>query len=148
MIKYLEAEHIKKFIYEKKVVICSSEISKKSHAFLYEKFPINKSSTIIDWELLAYDKINWMSLTDNETLAWAKNTSIGNCSHCLLVYNANEQCLLGQLDFMICNFDELICNAAGCRLLYGVNLHGKDSVDFTKGIVEFDGKSTLFATME
>ena len=66
----------------------------------------------------------------------------------LLLYSPSQPCLIGTYEFMIRNLDILVWKAPGNRILFGVNQTHQGNVRFTKGIIEYNGVGTLFATTE
>jgi len=147
LIKYTDAEHIQEFIASGKVECLASDISEAAERHLELSFPFRKSSTIIDWDSLPSSKLHWNTVSDDETAVWAASTLAGQCSYALLLFSPTQPCLLGTFDFMIRNLDELVWKAPGNRILFGVNRNDFGEVKFSNGIIEFNGKGELFASI-
>lgn len=146
---HIEADHIQALIQQGAVRWLDQTVSTAANQFLGQTFPFptQNSTRIIDWNAEPHTKLEWMEATNDETSAWAASTLAGSCATGLLLYSPTEPCLIGSFDFMIRNLDSLVWKAPGQRLLFGVELRSSDEVHFTRGIVEFDGRSTLFATV-
>lgn len=92
--------------------------------------------------------LKWMAASDDETALWASITIAGQCPFGLLLLDREQPCLIGGFDFMIRNLDTLVWKAPGCRILFGVHRDNEGRIEFTTGVVEFDGKDKLFASTE
>lgn len=144
---YAESEHIQEFIRLGKVEMCELPISQAAHRYLKDEFALRNSNTIVDWGKVIGAVLRWNSVSDEQIYTWASNSIAGECDHGLLLFAENQPCLVGPFQFMIRNFDELVWKAPGNRILFGVNKDESGKVGFTKGIIEFDGKDNLYATI-
>ena len=145
---YVDAEHIQDFLSRGDMECLGSEVSASAFNHLSQSHPLHSKSTttVIDWELIESTSIAWNCLSDDETAEWAKTTLAGICPFGLLAYNPTQPCLIGSLDFMVRNLDELVWKAPGCRLLFGVDRTDDGRVTFGRGVIEYDGKEHLYAT--
>jgi hypothetical protein len=145
---YTEADHIQAFIDAGSLTRCSALIASEAESFLKTNFPLSQFTTtkIIEWTQVPSDELNWAAASDDEAAAWAGTTAAGKCSHALVVFSSRLPCLLGTLDFVIRHLDEILWMAPGQRLVYGVKTKEDQSVEFTRGIIEFDDKGKLLAT--
>lgn len=148
MDNYVDAEHIRAFINENKVERLDSSISVEAERHLEQSFPLRSWSTIIDWDKVPSATLEWNKVSDEEAVNWAMSTTIGQCEFGLLLYDREQPCLIGPLDFMVRHLDELVWKAAGCRILFGVDRDERRVLTFGKGAIEFNGKGELFATVD
>ena len=113
---------------------------------LQANFPMRSHTTIVDWPELPSKVLQWNNTTDDDAVDWAMTTTAGRQEFGLLLYAGDQPCLLGDFPIMIRSFDELVWTAPGCRLLFGVNRTDDGSIEFSSGIIEFNGKGELFAS--
>lgn len=145
---YIDADHIREMLETGQVESLPPSVSKTAEIFLVDRFPLRQATTIVDWDSLPSTVLQWNQVSDDEAVAWiVSKTLAGRCDDGLLLYSPSQPCLIGTIDFMIRHLDQLVWKAPGCRLLFGVKRSG-DSVEFTAGLVEFNGKGELFASVE
>jgi len=147
MNNYVDAEHICKFIDDHKVESLDSTISVEAERHLEQSFPLRNWSTIIDWDKVPSTMLEWNKVSDDEAVEWAMTTMIRQYSFGVLIYDSEQPCLIGSIDFMVRHLDELVWKAPGSRILFGANRDESGRVIFGSGVIEFNGKGELFATM-
>ena len=145
---YVDAKHIRAFIEIGQMESLDSTTSKDAERHLERSFPLRNWSTIIDWDKVPSTTLEWNKVSDDEAVAWAMSTTIGQCSYGLLLYDPEQPCLIGGLETMVRNLDELVWKAPGCRILFGVDRDESGKVVFGRGAIEFNGKGELFATID
>jgi hypothetical protein len=147
---FVDDPHIQQFVRAGKVDLLDINIAKAADEFLDRYFPMQpiSTTTIIDWKSLPSTMLPWNNVSDDEAYQWAKSTIAGQSTHGLLLFAADQPCIIGEFEFMIKNLDELVWKAPGPRVLYGVYRSDNCTVRFTRGIIEFNGKGELFATVE
>jgi len=146
----VDAEHIRKMLDANLIECLSAATSKaaKQHLERILHFPLEATTSIVDWTRTPSKMLDWMAASDDETAVWAATTIAGKCKFGLLLFYSWEPCLIGPFDFMIRNFDTLVWGAAGPRILFGVERDALGNVEFTRGIIEYNGLGELFATIE
>jgi hypothetical protein len=144
---YVDDDHIRAFLANGKVERLDSQTSFEAKRHLENTVPLRNWSTIIDWNQVPSTVLNWMNTSDDEALVWGRNTIAGQCPLGLLLYASDQPCLVGSLEFMLTHLDELVWKAPGCRILFGVNRDESGRILFGDGLIEFDGKCKLIATV-
>lgn len=147
MENYVDAEHIQKLIESNEMVCLDSNVSQLAERHLKQSFPLGIAGTIVDWTRVPCTMLKWNTVSDDDTVRWASATMAGKCSFGLLFFTSSQPCLIGPFDLMLKNLDELVWKAPGCRILFGVERNG-GIVLFTRGIIEFNGRGELFASIE
>lgn len=145
---HVNAEHIRAFLNAGNLEILDSTVSTAAERHLEQSFPLRRFSTIIDWDKIPSAMLDWNTVADEDAVNWAMTTTIGGNTFGLLLFDPNQPCLIGPLDFMLRHLDELVWKAPGCRILFGVERDESGRVHFGNGIVEFNGKRELFATAD
>jgi len=145
---YANALHIRELVDSGMLEVLNTSVSKQLEVWLEQYYPLRNWSTIIDWERLNSTVLQWNNASDDETVEWAMGTAIGKFSYGVLMYEAEQPCLLGSLDFMILNLDSLVWKAPGCRILFGALRNESGNIVFGNGAIEFNGNGTLFATTD
>jgi hypothetical protein len=145
---YVMAEHIQNLIESQRIERLDSSFAKAAEAHLIRSFPMSSGSTILDWDRIPSRVLSWNTVTDDGAAAWTADTIAGHCTFGLLLFASNQPCLIGPFEFMIRNLDELVWKAPGCRILFGVERNRVGDIEFTRGVVEFNGRGELFASIE
>lgn len=148
MTNYVDAEHIVEFVQSGSLEVLDASVSRQLEIWLERNFPLRDWSTIIDWDRIASTTLQWNQVTDEEAVSWAKATAIGRSTYGVLLYDSDQPCVVGQLDFMIRNLDSLVWKAPGCRILFGAQTNDVGEWEFGNGVIEFNGKGELFATID
>lgn len=144
---YVDAEHIRRFMDTGEIEALDSKISREAERHLVHAFPLRNWSTIVDWDKVPSMTLNWTQVQDDEAIAWAMNTSAGSCSWGLLLFRPDQRCLIGPFEFVFRHLDALVWKAPGCRVLFGVDRDENGKISFGNGVIEFNGKGELFATI-
>ena len=142
----VDAEHIREKLISGELVCLDSSVAQLASRHLTETFPFAPFGTIVDWGRVPSKMLRWMTVSDEDTVVWASDTKAGKCTYGLLLYSPSEPCLLGPFNYMLSNLDELVWGAPGCRVLFGVEQ--SQEIVFTDGIIEFNGRGELFASIE
>ncbi len=145
---HVDSEHIQALIEQGFVKCLSCDVSAEAERYLESMFPLRVSMTLVSWDRLAHKSLNWMDASDDEAAKWASSTLSGIMPYGLLLYNPSQPCLIGTLDFMIRNLDTLVWKAPGSRILFGVDLDSEGTLQFSRGIIEYNGVDKLFATSD
>lgn len=148
MDNFVDAEHIRSLVEAGNLKLLDSATSKDAERHLERSFPLRNWSTIIDWDKLPSTKLDWNKVSDDEAVAWAMTATVGKCSFGLLLFDPEQPCLIGPIEFMVRNLDELVWKAPGCRILFGVEVNENGKIAFGDGVIEFNGKGELFATRD
>lgn len=146
---HVDAEHVRELIESLGLQIRDRPVSKAANDYLERSFPFPKfdSTRIIDWKVIPHVELDWMSASDDETSQWASSTLIGANSMGLLLFDQYERCLIGPVHSIIRNLDTLSWGSPGPKLLFGIETLPQGELRFTRGIVEYNGRGTLFASI-
>jgi len=144
---YSDAEHIRQFVLDGAVTPFPPGISRLASVHLENLFPLRLATSIVNWDAIENTSLEWSTATDDEAVNWSASTLAGQCNFGLLLYSPSEPCLVGKFKFMIRHLDELVWKSPGCRLLFGVDVLADEEIRFTSGLIEFDGKSTLYGAI-
>jgi hypothetical protein len=145
---YVDADHIRALIKSSRLEILDAAVSAEAERHLELFFPLRSWSSVIDWDRLPSSTLNWNQVSDEDALAWAMTTIAGRSPLGLVLYHPEQPCLLGEFEFMVRHFDELVWKAPGCRLLLGVERLPNGNIAFGKGVIEFNGKGELFGSTD
>jgi len=142
---YVDAEHVCQLMVDGKLEKHPATVAAEAEEYLKTSFPLHTRTTtwVVDWDSIPSTLLCWMKVNDEEARAWAGETVAGRCSLGLLHFSADQPCLVGSFDFLIMHLDELVWQAPGNRLLFGVERKDGGGVLFNRGVIEFNGRGEL-----
>ena len=145
MNEYINDEHVRKLMLEGNLDKYPATVSAKAEEYLKQSFPWNTRTTtwILNWDAIPSKRLRWSEATDDETMKWVMDTAAGRCSLGLLLYTAEQPCLVGDFEFLVRHLDELVWKAPGNRLLFGVDRSLDGELVFEHGVIELNGKGDL-----
>jgi hypothetical protein len=148
MTNYVDAEHIAEFVHSGSLEVLDVSVSRQLEVWLQQNLPLRDWSTIVDWDRVSSTMLQWNQVSDEDAVTWATTTSIRRSPYGVLLFDPDQPCVVGQLDFMIRNLDSLVWKAPGCRILFGAQKNDVGEWEFANGVIEFNGKGELFATTD
>ena len=145
---HVDHEHIQVFLRNGNVERLDETVSDEAEKHLERVFPLRIRSTVVDWDKIPSTELKWNTVSDDEAVRWALTTTAGRCEFGLLLFSGKQPCLIGALEFMVRHLDELVWRAPGSRILFGVDRTENGRIQFTGGLIEYNGKGELFGTAE
>lgn len=140
----IKRRHIEVLITRGVIVPVAQAVSKTLAGIVSSEFPLKLSHGLVDWSRVRHaTSLNWMASDDDETVKWARTTTAAAHPQAILLYSADEPCVMGDFEYIIRELDVLIWSAPGPRVLFGAATsegHPRISHD----LLEFNGIDKLY----
>ena len=139
---YIASGHIQQWIRTGDVVVASVAVASQLDSYL-SKLPWLPSGSGLDRTVMRGKQADLTVLTDDELLDWFRTTPIGKDRFVIMLFAADQPCIICNANFAISNIDHLFWGAPGKRYVFGASVRGEIVEPAFDHFAEYDHAGSL-----